>query len=188
MKKCAQPKISIRLVFVCLSFVVALAPTCFIPSVCSNAMRDVQIVESIIWKDLGDFACSLYGCLVKCIFELQQVHHSWSNRGNRLTTRFFYSFTFFLYFSRFYFDLRYIASYRFVAIRFVSFTTLRICVILYVGSSCTYIWTFGVSKCVNAFDFNRLNSTLRWSVSQQYNCEKKSKIIRKYYSFICDSK
>lgn len=82
----------------------------------------------------------------------------------------FYLFTFFFSISNFFF------------IRFVLFR-LVVCAFVYcILYAIEPIRTIGVSKCAHAFDFNRLNSTLRRYVSLQNNC--KSKIVRSTSLFV----
>lgn len=81
------------------------------------------------------------------------------------------SFCLFTFFSRALSPSLYLRTLFFILFCFVSFTTLRICVLQFV---CGPIRIFGVSKCAHAFDFNRLNSTLRRYVSQQNNCKGKN--------------
>lgn len=121
---------------------------------------------SIKWKDLDNyfsvwvFLRYAYVCAFastgKVYFELIQAHLSWSHRGNRLATRFVYL--------HFFPSVLFCFWYFFCS----SFTTLLICILHFV---CGTIRIFGVSKCAHAFDFNRLNSTLRRYVSQQNNCK-----------------
>lgn len=144
-----------------------------------------ELMDPLKWKDLG------VGLLVWVFSEV----HFWTEASasfmikswQPINNSFFVHLHFFPSISDFQFIFLLFALFCFASFRFVSFRLLLCAFVyclysFYFNFSCmrarTNTCTFGVSKCANAFDFNRLNSTLNTAdTSDNKTTAKKAKLF-----------